>query len=189
MEDKKIVDLYWNRNEEAIAESQQKYGHYCYSIAYHILYNNEDSQECVNDTFLKAWEAMPPHRPTILSTFLGKITRRLALNYYRNQNAQKRGGQEITCSFDELEAMIPTQSQVDEQLKSEEITKILNAFLENMDPGQRKVFVCRYWYCESIEEIADRFHFSQSKVKMILKRNRDKLREQLEKEGVFYEIG
>lgn len=189
MEDKKIVDLYLNRSEEAIFESQQKYGNYCYSIAYRILYNNEDSQECVNDTFLNAWNSIPPHKPSVLSTYLGKITRRLALNVWRSQNTQKRGGQEVTCSFEELEACIPDQKNIDDTLQKEEITRILNAFLASLSEEQRKVFVCRYWYFESVEEIADRFHFSQSKVKMILKRGRDKLAEQLKKEGIFYEVG
>lgn len=189
MEDRKIVDLFFNRDEVAIVESQQKYGHYCYSIAYRILFNNEDSQECVNDTFLNAWNCIPPNRPNVLSTFLGKITRRLALNMFRNQNTQKRGGNEVTCSFEELEACIPDNKNIDDELEAKEITRILNDFLKSLPKDQRKVFVCRYYYFESIEEIANRFHFSQSKVKMMLKRNRDKLAEALKKEGIFYEIG
>ncbi|MDO4466131.1 MAG: RNA polymerase sigma factor [Bacillota bacterium] len=183
MEDYEIVDLYLKRDEQAISQSQLKYGHYCYSIAYRILYSNEDSQECVNDTFLGAWNSIPPHKPKNLSTYLGKITRRLALYVWRNTHAQKRGGQEVTCSFEELEAIIPAP----ERMEAEELTEILNDFLKRLSSDQRKVFVCRYWYFESIEEISKRFRFSQSKVKMILKRTRDVLAKRLKEEGVYYE--
>ena len=184
MEDQEIVELYWNRNEQAIAETKNKYGNYCYSIAYGILRNNEDSQECVNDTYLGAWNAMPPHHPLILSTFLGKIARRLSLNRYRSNTAVKRGGGEIALSFEELDECIGEDS-VREQLEEKLLAESINEFLETLKESDRKVFVCRYWYFETIEEIASRYGFTSSKVKMSLKRTRDKLKDHLKKEGVL----
>ncbi len=178
MRDSKIVDLYWNKDEQAIAQTQEKYGHYCYSIAYHIIFDHEDAKEIENDTYLKAWNAMPPHRPNMLSTFLGKITRRLSLNRLREKDALKRGNGEVALSFEELENVIGQDSK-----KESELTEILNTFLETLPKEERKVFVCRYWYFDSIEEIAHDFNFSQSKVKMMLKRTRDKLSKTLMKEG------
>lgn len=183
MNDQQIVELYFQRNEKAIEESQNKYGHYCFNIAYNILFDHEDSQECVNDTFLGAWNSIPPHKPVFLNTYLGKITRRLSIDILRSKNTKKRGRLESTVSFDELEEMIPDEKSI--QMETGEITQILNTFLEGLSISDRKVFVCRYWYNESIKEISQRFHFSESKVKMSLKRNRDKLKEILIKEGVF----
>lgn len=185
MEDLEIVELYWNRNEDAIKETSKKYGNYCYSISYNILNNNEDAQECVNDTYLSAWNAIPPHHPNILSTFLGKITRRLSLNKWREKNAQKRGGGEIVLSFDELEECIGTNDYAKEELEAEELTKTINTFLSTLKEDERKVFVCRYFYFEPIDDIAVRFMFTPSKVKMMLKRTRDKLKDYLVKEGVL----
>ncbi len=185
MEDLEIVELYWNRDETALKETADKYGNYCYSIAYGILYNNEDAQECVNDTYLGAWNAIPPHHPAVLSTFLGKITRRLSLNRRRNDNARKRGGGEITVSFDELEECIADDKTIREELEEQELAEVLNEFLAGLKENERKVFVCRYWYFEPVNEIAMRFMYSPSKVKMMLKRTRDKLKEHLEKRGVL----
>lgn len=185
MEDLEIVELYWNRNEDAIKETSKKYGNYCYSISYNILNNNEDAQECVNDTYLGAWNAIPPHHPNILSTFLGKITRRLSLNKWREKNAQKRGGGEVVLSFDELEECIGTNDYAKEELEAQELANKINTFLNTLKEDERKVFVCRYFYFESIDDIAVRFMFTQSKVKMMLKRTRDKLKDYLVKEGVL----
>ena len=185
MEDLEIVELYWNRNEDAIKETSKKYGNYCYSISYNILNNNEDAQECVNDTYLGAWNAIPPHHPNILSTFLGKITRRLSLNKWREKNAQKRGGGEVVLSFDELEECIGTNDYAKEELDAQELANTINTFLKTLKEDERKVFVCRYFYFESIDDIAVRFMFTQSKVKMMLKRTRDKLKDYLVKEGVL----
>ena len=185
MEDLDIVELYWNRDEQAIKETSAKYGNYCYSIAYNILYNNEDAQESVNDTYLAVWDAIPPHHPLDLSTFIGKITRRLSLNKWRSMNAENRGGGQVTLSFDELEECIPDNKDFKEELKAEVLADSINEFLATLKPEQRKVFVCRYWYFESIEEIANRFNYSSSKVKMMLKRTRDNLKEHLIKEGIL----
>ena len=185
MEDLEIVELYWNRDEAALKETADKYGNYCYSIAYNILYNNEDAQECVNDTYLGAWNAIPPHHPQVLSTFLGKITRRLSLNKRRSDNAQKRGGGEIVLSFDELEECIADDKTISEEMAEQELADIISEFLSTLKENERKVFVCRYWYFESISEIALRFTYTPSKVKMMLKRTRDSLKDYLEKRGVL----
>ena len=185
MEDLEIVELYWQRNEEAIKETSKKYGNYCYTIANNILYNNEDAQECVNDTYLGAWNAIPPHHPNVLSTFLGKITRRLSLNKWREKNAIKRGNGEAALSFDELEECIPSNSSIKEELALKELSEAINVFLETLKVDERKVFVCRYFYFESIDEIAFRFSFTPSKVKMMLKRTRDRLKDYLIGKGVL----
>ena len=185
MEDLEIVELYWQRNEEAIKETSKKYGNYCYTIANNILYNNEDAQECVNDTYLGAWNAIPPHHPNVLSTFLGKITRRLSLNKWREKNAIKRGNGEAALSFDELEECIPSNSSIKEELALKELSDAINVFLETLKVDERKVFVCRYFYFESIDEIAFRFSFTPSKVKMMLKRTRDRLKDYLIGKGVL----
>ena len=171
MTDQEIIELFNQRNEQAIAQCQDKYGHYCYSVAYNILFNNENSQECVNDTFLGAWNSIPPHNPRKLKAFLAKITRNLAIDQVRKYNADKRKG--ITLSFDDLEDCIPDQKFINEQISAKEIGESINQFLKNEKEINRKLFVCRYFYNESIEEISNHFHFSQSKVKMVLKRMRD----------------
>ncbi len=185
MDDKQIVDLYWQRNEMAISETEKKYGRYCFSIATNILHNNEDARECVNDTFFGAWNAMPPHRPVILSTFLGKITRRLSLKRWRNKTADKRGGGSIAISIDELEDCIPSGKNIDDSIERTELTGIINAFLDNLPVSERRVFLRRYWYFDSIGDISSRYGFTESKVKMMLKRTRDKLLVCLQKEDIW----
>ena len=176
MDDSQIIDLYWARQGSAISETNKKYGRYLFSIANHILAQHEDSEECVNDTYWGAWNSIPPHKPTVLSTYLGKITRRLALKKHRGNTAQKRGGTEADLSAGQT---------IDEHLNSRELTDILNRFLSELPALQRQVFVRRYWYCESIAEIAQSFSWTESKVKMLLLRLREKLRQQLTKEGIF----
>ena len=185
MEDKQIVDLYWEKDENAIKQTQEKYGNYCFSIANNILHNNEDSQEVLNDTYMAAWEAMPPHRPLILSTFLGKITRRLSINKWRFNNAEKRGGGQIQLSFDELSECIADDRSIKEELDAKLLAESIDEFLSTLKENERKVFVCRYWYFDSVADIAKSFTYTHSKVKMMLKRTRDKLREHLEKEGII----
>ena len=175
MEDDSIVNLYWARSENAISETSKKYGDYCYSIAYGILGNAEDAAESVNDTYLDAWNAIPPHRPTILSTFLGKITRRISIDKWRRRTAEKRGGNEITLALDELDECIPTKRSVEEEVELAELAKVIDRFVMSLPPVQRRVFICRYWYLDSISAISQQFGFSQSKVKMMLHRQRMKL--------------
>lgn len=185
MDDSQIVELYWSRQETAISETKKKYEKYLFSIANHILSRYEDAEESVNDTYLGAWNTIPPHRPAMLSTFLGKITRRLALKKHRMNTAGKRGGTEASLSLEELAECIPANQTMDEQLDGRELTSILNDFLAGLPAQQRQIFVCRYWYCDSIAEIAQRFSWGESKVKMTLLRTREKLRLHLKKEGVF----
>lgn len=185
MEDSQIVELYWQRNPMAVEETQRKYGAYCQSIAERILGNREDAEETVNDTLAGAWRAIPPHRPTILRTFLGKITRQLALNRLRSRQTQKRGGGETLIILEELDDCVPSGFSIDETLEAQEITRLVNRFLENLRDDERRVFLCRYWYFDSIKDIAAHFGYSQSKVKMLLLRQRKRLRDELQKEGII----
>ena len=184
MEDAAIVELYWKRQERAIDETKMKYGAYCTSIAQRILSDRQDAEECVNDTYLGAWNALPPHRPARLDTFLGKITRNLSLKRWRSRSAAKRGGGTVALSLDELKDCVPSDNRVDERLEAEDLARIINAYLGKLGSDERRMFVCRYWHFDSIADIAERFGFSQSKVKMTLKRTRDDLARYLEEEGV-----
>lgn len=184
MDDNKIVDLYWERSEKAIAETSKKYGRYCKFIAYNILQNLEDSYECVNDTYINAWNSMPPHRPNRLSAFLGKITRNLSLNRYEKNTAQKRGAGQIPLILDELQKCVPSHNSVEKAIDDIILIDALNKFLSEIDRENRIIFMQRYWYMCSIKEIANELNYSESKVKMILFRLRNELRVLFEKEGI-----
>lgn len=181
MEDSAIVELFLARDEAAIAHSEVKYHRYLEQIAYNILYNRQDAEECVNDTWIRAWGAIPPHRPTCLGAFLGKIVRNLALDRYKAEHTEKRGGGEFTLSLDELAEVLPDAEQ---ELREEELGAAISAFLRTQKPLASKIFVCRYFYAESIADIGERFGFSESKIKSILFRVRNRLKEYLEKEGI-----
>lgn len=183
MEDKQIVQLYWDRSQQAVEETSKKYGKYCYSIAYNILGNVGDAQECLNDTYLDAWNCMPPHRPSILSTFLGKITRRISIDRFRYIHAEKRGAGEMPLVIDELEECISAGSNVEQEVELQELTHIIETFLDSLSITERRVFVCRYWYMDSVASICMQFGFSQSKVKTMLFRMREKLKQHLLQEG------
>ena len=183
MEDHQIVDLYWQRNESAIAETAAKYGNYLYGISNHILQNAEDAEECVNDTYHDAWQSMPPHRPSVLSTFLGKITRRISIDRWRKTNAKKRGGGVVPLALDELEECVSGTGDVEAEVERLELQKKLNEFLLALPRTERQVFMRRYWYMDSVSEIAKRFACSESRIKSMLYRTRIKLRGMLEKEG------
>ena len=184
MDDDKIVDLYWERSEKALVKTAAKYGRYCNFIAYNILHNLEDSDECVNDTYIKAWNSMPPHRPNRLSTFLGKITRNLSLNKYEKNTAQKRGSGQIPLVLDELQECVPSCCSVEKEIDSIFLKDVLNNFLFEIGPKKRIIFMQRYWYICTIKEIAKEHKYSESKVKMILFRLRNDLRKLFEKEGI-----
>jgi len=184
LDDNIILDLYWARSESAISETAQKYGGYCTKIAMNILQNSEDTEECVNDTYLKTWNAIPPQRPTIFSSFLGKIIRNLSLNKYKEQRAKKRGGYEVVLLLDELEDCVPSGNRVEYEYEAGVIAQTIDRFLHSIDAESRIVFVRRYWYVDSIRSIAARFQMSESKVKSMLFRTRSKLRIYLEKEGI-----
>ncbi len=185
MDDRQIIALYNERSEAALSETEKKYGRYCRTVAYNILRNEEDSEECVNDTWLKAWEAIPPQCPESLAAFLGKITRNLALNLYKHKNREKRGGGQTMLVLEELAECVPgadsTEDAVDEALLAE----VLNGFLAELPAEKRKIFMRRYWYLSSVKEIAEEYGLSESKVKMTLLRLRSKLKTVLEKEGIL----
>ena len=162
MEDKYIVELYWNRDENAISETANKYGRYLNSISYNILLNREDALECVNDTYHDAWNSMPPHYPSILSTFLGKIVRRISIDRWRKYQAAKRGGGEVTIALEELEDCVAGTNDVQMEFERHELINVINHFLRSLSEIERKVFVCRYWYVDSIESISKQFGFSRS---------------------------
>ena len=183
MDDERIVALYWSRSEAAITETASKYGSYLNNISYNILVNREDAQECVNDTYNDAWNSMPPHRPSILSTFLGKITRRISIDRWRKLNAEKRGGGELTLALDELEDCVSGSGSVEDEIQRRELAKLFNDFLNTLPDTERRVFLCRYWYMDSIQSITQQFGFSQSQVASMLHRTRAKLRAVLETEG------
>lgn len=184
MEDTRIIELFWARSENAIAEADARHGKYCRAIAYNILQSREDTEECVNDTWMNAWEAMPPRRPSCLSAFLGKLTRNLALNRYRRRQAEKRGGGQLPLALEELGQCASAPDEMEGVEDRELITAVLNGFLASLSRRDRMVFVRRYWYFSSVAEIAGAYGLSQSNVKMILSRGREKLRKALEREGV-----
>lgn len=183
MEDNAIINLFWQRNQSAIEESNRKYGSYCRSIAFGVLHNQEDAEECVNDTWLRAWDSIPPQKPDKLSAFLGRITRNLALDRYDYNHAAKRSGS-VDVLLSELSDCIPDSR---DDYAGLELTELLNRFLRALPEKQRNLFLRRYWYCESIEELCKRYRMSQSAVKSDLFRTRNRLKEYLEKEGVGIE--
>lgn len=182
MEDKEIVELYWQRAEEAITASQNKYGGYCHAIAYNILNNALDADECVNDTWLRSWNVMPPQRPNILSAFFGKITRNLSLDRWRRHTADKRGGSRTEAALEELANCIPdTRGDPADDLA---LTMCLEAFLRRLPQRKRDIFLRRYWYLSSVEEIAADYRMSRSGVASVLRRTRLDLKRDLEREGI-----
>ena len=183
MDDKQIIDLYWARSESAIAETDKKYGKLCHRIAFNILADPRDSEECVSDTYLKAWSVIPPKRPVKLSAFLGKITRNLALNRYEKDTAGKRGGGEVSVALDELAECIGTNENPETAVEQEELVRAVRRLLEKLPVRDRNVFVRRYFFMDSTADIAARFALKESNVLMILSRVRSKLRMQLIKEG------
>ncbi len=184
MEDEAIIKLFWKRDESAIRETKAKYGKYCHTIAYNVLKSHEDAEECENDTYLDAWESIPPNKPCILSAFLGAITRRIAIDRWRKKTAAKRGGEE-TISLYELEECIPNGKSIYDEIEESELARLLSAFLRKLPERDSDVFIRRYWHLDSIQTISKSFGFTQSKTKMMLKRTRDKLLSELKKEGIF----
>ena len=182
MTDNQIIELFFRRSEAAISETDSKYGAYCRKISMNILKNKEDSDEAVNDTWLKAWNAIPPSRPNPLKIYLGRLTRNISLNRYEYYRAQKRNS-EFDLLLSEAEQMIPSQ-RAQEAFENGEIVSAINGFLAGLKKESRIYFVRRYWYADSIADIAKRYGVSESKVKSSLFRTRNALREHLEKEGI-----
>ena len=185
MEDERIVALYWKRSEEAIRQTQSKYDNYCMGIAGRILPNREDARECVNDTYLQAWNAMPPHSPGCLRTFLGKLTRNISFNRYKHNTAAKRGGGQIDLVLEELAGCVSGSDDVQSQLERKACIEAINAFLHALPQQQRSIFLSRYWYTDSVADIARRFQMTAGAVAMTLSRLRKKLRRHLEQEGIL----
>ena len=172
MEDEKIIELYFERNESAISETAEKYGNYLYKIAFNILSDNEDSEESVNDTYMSAWNTIPPEKPNVFSAFLSKITRYISLNRYRAGKAEKRGGGEIDAAFEEIEECVPDKSNIYDEIETKELAEIISDYLKKLPETERKIFVCRYYYLDSLSDISKQFGFSQSKVASMLHRTR-----------------
>lgn len=184
MDDKQIIDLYWARSENAISETADKYGKYCHYIAYNILFNDEDSEECVNDTYLKAWGVIPPQRPNRLSTFLGKITRNLALDRYKYNSREKRGNGQMPLVLDEIAECVSAADNTEHIIDDMVLVDCFNRFLAALPTETRNIFMRRYWFLSSIKEIAADFSISESKTKMTLLRARNELKQLLMKEGI-----
>ena len=181
MEDKKIIELYWTRDQSAIEESDQKYGRYCYAIAHRILSSHEDSIECVNDTWHSAWQAIPPEKPRKLQLFFGRITRNLALDRYDYNNAQKRNARLETAMDEYWECISNGETLPEDELL---LKDLINRFLESLDKKTRIVFLRRYYYVCSAKEIARSMGLSESNVNVILHRTRNRFKEYLQKEGI-----
>ena len=184
MEDDQIIQLYFSRSEDAISHTAEKYGKYCHTIAYNILHDFEDSEECVNETYWKAWCVIPPRKPKRLAAFLGRITRNLSLDMYRHYTAAKRGGAEIVIALDELGDCVSSLSDMDDHAEKRVLVDALNRFLASLPAQHRKIFMRRYCSVSSVKEIADDYGITESKVKMSLLRSRNQLKAVLEKEGV-----
>lgn len=185
MQDEKIIELYWLRNEIAISETEQKYGQYLTKIAYNILNNIDDSRESVNDTYLKAWDTMPPQKPSVLKTYLGKITRQLSIDIFRTRNRQKRKTSQYAVSLSELQECIPSGNNVEQEIELQLLGKIINDFLYALPEQTRHIFVCRYYFCDSIKDISAFWGASESKIKSTLYRTRISLKNHLESEEFF----
>lgn len=181
MNDNEIIRLYWQRSESAISESQQKYGGYCGTIARNILRSAEDAEECVNDTWVKSWNVIPPTKPDRLSVFFGKITRCLAIDRWRSTSAQKRGNGEVSLCLDELAECVSDSDSFAEDLI---IKDALERFLRRLKADTAQLFMLRYWYMMPIKQIAKKHYMSEGAVKMKLSRTRAALKEFLEKEGI-----
>ncbi len=183
MEDSKIVDLYWARDEAAISESDRKYGRMLNSLSYSLTSSREDAEECVNDTYIGAWNSMPTARPDYLGAFLSKIVRRISIDCFRRKHTERRGGVDNLCA--ELTECIPDMSGTLFEGDCERIRKVLNSFLYSQKPDKRAMFILRYFYSKSIEEIALKVGVGESKVKTTLHRMRGELKKALEEEGLL----
>lgn len=183
MEDDRIIELYWEREEAAIRETEQKYGRYLLKIAQNVLADIEDSMESVNDTYLKAWKSMPPHRPAVLSAFLGKITRELSIDRFRRRHRQKRQASEYAVSLSELEECVTDGDTTGQTIELQLLAEAISKYLRSLSVEARSTFLGRYYYMDSIKEVAAYWGMSESKVKSMLHRTRMGLKVYLEQEG------
>lgn len=183
MDDNDIIQMYWDRNDQAIQATSDKYGHYCKAIARNILNNEQDAEECVNDTYLNAWNAMPAHWPEQLAAFLGKITRNLSFNRYKHDRAEKRGGGEIALVLDELAGCVSGADDVERIIDRQELIEAVNSFVRSLPAGRRNMFVRRYWYADAVSTIAKEYGMMQGTVSKTLERTRKQLKTYLTERG------
>ena len=183
MDDNKIIELFFARNERALSESQQKYGRYIEAVAENILVSREDAEEVSNDTWLRAWNSIPPENPKSLKVYLGTLARNLSFDRYRRMTAEKRGGCEVALCLEEAEEFLADTKSISAEYEKREFTKFLNAFLHSLPDRECDIFVRRYFYCNSTADIANRFAVKEPNVLVILSRTRKKLKKALEKGG------
>ncbi len=183
MQDEKIVELYFQRDESAITYTQEKYDQYLYKIAYNVLANTEDSKESVNDTYLAAWNSIPPHRPQVLSTYLGKLTRRISIDIFRKRNRIKRQGSEYAVSLTELSECVSNGNTPESELEIKALGEAINTYLGTISADARNIFIGRYYFLDSVKDVAKYCGISESKAKTSLHRTRKGLGEYLKKEG------
>ena len=182
MKDEEILRGFAARDEEALSACGGKYGAYCRAVAKNVLRDERDAEECVNDAMLSAWNSIPPQAPENLKIYLGKLTRDSAISRFRSRRAAKRIPEDMLTPFDEMEELVGRGS-VEESVEAAELSAAISAFLRRLPETERNIFIRRYWYCDALTDMADRFGYGLSRVKMILKRTRDKLAEELRKEG------
>ena len=185
MTDRQIVELYLRRDEEALNLSEQNFAGYCKTVAMHFLRSSEDAEEVLNDTWLAAWNSIPPQEPENLRTYLGKLTRNLSLKRVREGNAQKRGASEVPVVLEEIQEWLASDRTVEQEISERELTAAINTFLQRIPDTERNIFVRRYWYFQSVAEISAAHGFSASKVKSMLFRIRKKLYAELKKENLL----
>ncbi len=183
MDDREIIRMFFERSETALREVSRKYGTYCMAIARNILRNHEDAEECVNDTYMRAWDSIPPNDPPFLGAYLGRITKNLALNRARAKRSGKRGGSEEALSFEELDEFVSGSYSIENESERREILEAINAFLDGLPAKNRQIFVARYWQYYKLSELCARFNMSESSVAVNLSRTRKKLKEYLIKRG------
>ncbi len=184
LSDKDIVDLYWGRDEKAIDETDKKYGKYLYTIAYNIIHSRLDCEECLNDTYLGTWNAIPPQKPASLQNFLSRITRNIAIDKYRERSASKRIPSELVESLDELSETLSYDGSLEEEAAVSAVAEELNKFLRELDERDQFIFVCRYYYCDTISDLSGMLGVSDRTVFRAISRMREELRERLKEGGI-----
>lgn len=185
MEDREIIDLYFSRSDRAVSETDTKYGKYCRTIAYNVLNDHGESEECVNDAYLKIWNAIPPQRPLLFKAFIARITRNTALNVYEKRTAAKRNKGQAASSLDELSECIASGYDIEQTIERKEVIAALNEFLEGLDKNKRIYFMQRYFYMESVKDIAERHNISEGSLKTTLCRIRADLKKFIQQKNLY----
>lgn len=183
MTDTDIIDMYFARDQRAVEETQKRYGRYCYSIAQRMLDNKEDSEECVNDALLSVWNSIPPNRPKFLNLFLAKLTRNKALDRIKTENAKKRGGNEVNLIYEELSECIGDGRDIESELLAKELSRAINDFTAELPEREGDILIRRYFFMESVKNIAEEYEMTPGNVSVSLNRTRAKLRKYLEAKG------